>query len=55
MKNSCFSYTTQWLILIFTVSGVGLVIRDFFIMGKKPNPFYRTKSCKMNQLNTNLL
>lgn len=55
MKNSYFSYTTQWLILIFTVSDVGLVIRDFFIMGKKPSPSYRIKSCKMNQSNKNLL
>lgn len=55
MKNSYFSYTTQWLILIFTVSDVGLVIRGFFIVGKKPSLSYRIKSCKMNQLNKNLL
>lgn len=55
MKNSCFSYTTQWLILIFTVSDVGLLIRDSFITGqKKPSPSYRIKPCKMNQSKKNL-
>lgn len=29
MKKSYFSYTAQWLILIFTVSDVELVIGDF--------------------------
>jgi len=55
MKNCYFSYTTQWLILIFTVSDVGLVIRNFFIMREKPVLTYRMKSCKMNQWNKNLL